>query len=282
MRFLRVRAPGGVRLAAEDERGVATFPDGAPQDYLALWRAAEARSISVGDLAREILDGRPRVAAVTEALEIPYLPPEVWGAAFTYAIPRPSGGRDQEAAAALDRTDRPVLFFKATPHRCVGPGQAIGSRQDARQMIPEPELAVIIGLEARIIGYLGANDVSSRDLPRHNPFYMDVSKIFARCCALGPAVVPPGDLDPRQCRIMVRHLRGGRLVFEGEGTTARLRWPVEEQARWVTAHADLPEGAVLCTGSAVSPPGNIHLEEGDVVEVEIEGIGLLRNPVVMV
>lgn len=280
MRFMRLRTENTSRMAAEDERGVGILPERAPQDYLTLWHAAEQRGLSVIDLAREMLDGRPRIQVKLADLEIPYMPPEVWGAAFTYAITRPANVLSQ--AIPTEPVGRPVIFFKATPHRCVGPGQPIGVRRDARLMIPEPELAVIIGRGGEIIGYLGANDVSSRDLPRENPFYMDASKIFARCCALGPAVVPPGVIDPAHLKISFRVLRNGSVKFTGEGTTERMNRPIEELVEWTAAHADLPEGTVLCTGSAASPPAETHLLEGDIVEVEVEGIGVLRNPVVAV
>ncbi len=279
MKFIRVRTRQGTRFAVQDERGVAFFGDGAPQDYLALWQEAETQQLSVIDFARRLTNGLPR-SAPGDDLEIPYRPPEVWGAAFTYAIQRPTGVISQ--AIPTEPAGRPVIFFKATPHRCVGPGQPIGARRDARLMIPEPELAVIIGRNGRVIGYLGANDVSSRDLPRENPFYMDASKVFARCCALGPAVVPPDALDPTRLRIAFRVLRGGAIVFAGEGTTERMNRTIDDLVRWTAQHADLPEGTVLCTGSAASPPAETHLVEGDVVEVEVEGIGVLRNPVVVV
>lgn len=279
LRFLRIRTSTGSRLAADEGRGVAVFPDDAPADYVSLWREATRRGVSVADLALALLDGLPRRPVADTDLDIPHLPPEVWGAAFTYAIPRASNVSTQHIPT--DPAVRPVIFFKATPHRCAGPGQPIGSRRDARQMIPEAELAVIIA-GGRVIGYTAANDVSSRDLPRENPFYMDASKIFARCCGLGPAIVPVGGLDPTRLRIGYRVIRGGAVVFAGEGSTERLSYTIDDLVRWTTAHTDVPDGAVLCTGSAASPPAETHLVDGDVVEIIIDGIGVLRNPVVAV
>jgi 2-dehydro-3-deoxy-D-arabinonate dehydratase len=278
MRFLRIRTSNGSRLAAEDAGSVATFPDDAPSDYMSLWREAARRGMSIGDLASLLLAGRSRRPVADVDLDIPHVPPEVWGAAFTYAIPRAYVSAQH---VPTDPLVRPVIFFKATPHRCVGPGQPIGSRGDAQQMIPEAELAVIIA-DGRVIGYTAANDVSSRDLPRENPFYMDASKIFARCCALGPAIVPAGGLDPTRLRIGYRVIRGGTVVVTGEGSTERLSYTIDDLVRWTTKHADVPDGAVLCTGSAASPPADTHLIEGDVVEIDIDGVGVLRNAVVAV
>jgi 2-dehydro-3-deoxy-D-arabinonate dehydratase len=148
-------------------------------------------------------------------------------------------------------------------------------------MIPEAELAVIIA-GGRVIGYTAANDVSSRDLTRDNPYYMDPAKIFSRCCALGPVIAPPGMLEIGRLRIGYRVIRKGTTAWAGEGSTERLNRTIDELVRWTLAHADLPDGAVLCTGSAASPPPDTHLVEGDVVEIEVEGIGVLRNPVVEV
>lgn len=277
MRFLRVRTPSGSRFAAQDAGGAALFPDDAPGDYLALWREAERRNRTVVDLARDLLDGRPRRAVAEADLDIPYVPPEVWGAAFTYTIPRATAIQHMPTDPAV----RPVIFFKATPHRCVGPNQPIGARRDATLMIPEAELAVIIA-GGRVIGYTAANDVSSRDLTRDNPYYMDPAKIFSRCCALGPVIAPPGMLEIGRLRIGYRVIRKGTTAWAGEGSTERLNRTIDELVRWTLAHADLPDGAVLCTGSAASPPPDTHLVEGDVVEIEVEGIGVLRNPVVEV
>jgi 2-dehydro-3-deoxy-D-arabinonate dehydratase len=271
-----LRTPSGSRLAAQDAGGAALFPDDAPNDYLALWREAERCGCTIIDLARDLLHGRPRRAVTDGDLDIPYAPPEVWGAAFTYTIPR-AGFTMQHVPT--DPAARPVIFFKATPHRCAGPGQPIGARRDATLMIPEAELAVIIS-GGRVIGYTAANDVSSRDLTRENPYYMDASKVFSRCCGLGPAIVPPGVLDVGQLRIGFRVIRAGKVTWSGEGTTARLSRTIEELVRWTAEHADLPDGTVLCTGSAASPPPETHLIEGDIVEIEVEGIGVLRNPVV--
>lgn len=288
MRFLRVHTDSGIRLAADDGEGIVLFPPGAPQDYLSVWHTARGHGMpprawaeqQLRDEARLSPGGDGRNDRETPALAIPWVPPEVWGAAFTYSIPRPPSVLAQSPPRPT--TGRPVVFFKATPHRCVGPDEPIGVRRDSRLMIPEPELAVIIGADGEIIGYLAANDVSARDFPMENPFYMDSSKVFARCCALGPAIVPPGDVNPMDVRITCRVRRGDRVLFEAEGTTARLNRSLEELVEWTCAHADVPAGAVLCTGTAVSPPADLHLVEGDVVEVDAEGIGLLRNPVVAV
>jgi 2-dehydro-3-deoxy-D-arabinonate dehydratase len=273
---VRVRTPSGTRLAEQDSTGVVLFPDDAPNDYLALWREAKRCGCTIVELARDLLSGRPRRTVSDADLDIPYLPPEVWGAAFTYTIPR-AGFTMQHVPT--DPAARPVIFFKATPHRCAGPGQPIGTRRDATLMIPEAELAVILA-EGNVIGYTAANDVSSRDLTRENPYYMDASKVFGRCCGLGPAIVPPGVLNVGNLRIGYRVIRAGTIAWAGEGNTSRLNRSIEELVRWTGEHADLPDGAVLCTGSAASPPPDTHLVEGDVVEIEIEGIGVLRNPVV--
>ncbi len=284
MRIFRLQTTTGVRLAAASDGELRGLPATAPGDYLTLWRAAAADGLTVTEWIERQQDALTPLGLRPEDLRadhlprlaIPVDPPEVWGASYTYAIARAMG--PDPLMPAPDR--RPVIFFKATPHRCVGPDEPVGTRGDAQLMIPEAELGVVIGPQATIIGYLACNDVSSRDLPRENPYYMDASKIFARCCALGPAVVPPDAIDPRALAIFCRVYRGGRSIFAGEGTTARLNRSLDELVKWTCDHADVPDGAVLCTGTSISPPRDLSLLAGDVVEVEIEGIGVLRNHVV--
>jgi 2-dehydro-3-deoxy-D-arabinonate dehydratase len=72
---------------------------------------------------------------------------------------------------------RPELFFKANPHRVVGPGQAVRIRRDAAWNVPEPELALVLNSKLKLVGYTIGNDMSSRDIEGENPLYLPQAKV---------------------------------------------------------------------------------------------------------
>ena len=108
--------------------------------------------------------------------------PEVWGCGVTYK--RSADMRDddseQDIYSRVYHADRPEIFFKATPSRCVGPNGFIGIRSDSVLTATEPELAYILGGDGEIIGYTLCNDVSAWDIERDNPLYLPQSKVFLR------------------------------------------------------------------------------------------------------
>ncbi len=120
---------------------------------------------------------------------------EVWGAGVTYE--RSKVARQEESETGGDfydlvyRADRPELFFKATPSRVVGPGDAIRVRQDTSWCVPEPELALVLAPDLRLVGFTVGNDVSARDIEGRNPLYLPQAKLYDACCALGPVVTLP-------------------------------------------------------------------------------------------
>jgi 2-dehydro-3-deoxy-D-arabinonate dehydratase len=93
---------------------------------------------------------------------------------------------ESEAAGGGDFYDRvysaerPELFFKATPHRVVGPETAVRIRRDSKWNVPEPELALLISPRAKILGSTAANDMSSRGIEGANPLYLPVNVGFAQ------------------------------------------------------------------------------------------------------
>jgi 2-dehydro-3-deoxy-D-arabinonate dehydratase len=120
---------------------------------------------------------------------------EVWGAGVTYYRRREAREDESSHLGIYDRVydaQRPEIFFKATPHRVVGPYDLIRARSDSDWSVPEPELTVVLspGLEA--VGYTVGNDVSSRDIEGENPLYLAQAKIFWGSCALGPVITPAG------------------------------------------------------------------------------------------
>ena len=124
------------------------------------------------------------------------------------------------------------------------------------------------------------NDVSSRDIEGANPLYIPQAKIFAGACAIGPALAVPDDWDaPFAIRLRITDADGTEL-FAGETSTGE----DEAHARassptWVVRDNPIPPGSVLLTGTGLVPPDDYTLEPGHVVEIEIEGIGVLANTV---
>lgn len=220
------------------------------------------------------------------------LPPideqEVWAAGVTYL--RSKTAREEESASAgaasfYDRVysaPRPELFLKATASRVVAPGQPIRARADSRWTVPEPELALVISPDMRIVGYTIGNDVSARDIEGENPLYLPQAKVYKQSCALGPCVTLAAAMPPRDSiRIRLTVTRDGVTAFEGETGLNRMARPLEELVDWLGRENEFPNGAVLLTGTGVVPPDEFTLLAGDVVSIFVDGIGTLNNPVVV-
>ena len=216
-------------------------------------------------------------------LLVPVNAPEVWGCGITYYISREARERETEAKGIYMRVYdaiRPEVFFKSTPNRYVGPNKTIFVRSDSNWTVPEPELSFVIGLDEEIVGYTIGNDVSARDIEGENPLYLPQAKIYKGSCSLGPAIVTTDEIqDPHSLEITMRILRKGEVVYEGSINTSRMKRKIPELYEYLRRDNILPPGLVCLTGTGIVPPDDFSLQEGDVVEIEIEKIGVLRNPV---
>ena len=152
-------------------------------------------------------------------------------------------------------------------------------RRDARWSVPEPELALVVSPRGAVVGYTAGNDVSSRDIEGENPLYLPQAKVYDGSCALGPAVLVREAPLPAETTISVRIARGGAPVFEGATTLAQMRRTPEELASWLYRETSFPHGCVLLTGTGIVPPDDVTLRPGDVVRIQIDGLGALVNPV---
>ena len=220
-------------------------------------------------------------------LTMPIDPPEVWGAGVTYK--RSAEFRDEDASAvkgqkgiydSVYESARPELFFKATAARCVGPNAPIRVRSDSRLTATEPELAMVLGALGAIVGFTACNDVSAWDLERENPLFLPQSKIYLGCCALGPCLVTPDEVgDPYALQIRCSILREGKPVFSEAVNTAQFHRRLEDLVSWLLRDNVIPPGTVLTTGTGIMVPNELALRDGDQVDIEIQGIGRLSNPV---
>ncbi len=193
------------------------------------------------------------------------------------------GRNYRDHAAELGNTvpAKPLLFLKP-PTAVIGDGAAIVLPPESQQVDFEGEIGVVIGrplrratdAEARagIAGITCVNDVTARDLQRAEEQWTR-AKGFDTFCPVGPRVVP---LDPRRfdelevlCRVNGKERQHGRAADMVVSIAALVS---------VVSHVmTLEAGDLIATGT---PAGVGPLAPGDVVEVEIPGVGVLRNPVV--
>lgn len=224
---------------------------------------------------------------VTPSEKIPHLllpidPPEVWGCGVTYK--RSADMRDddtqQDIYSRVYHADRPEIFFKGTPSRCVGPNGYIGIRSDSVLTATEPELAYILGTEGEIVGYTLCNDVSAWDIERDNPLYLPQSKVFYGCCALGPMFVTPSEVDdPYNLVIKCTILRDEKEIYIGEVNTSQINWKFEKLTEFLMRDNPVPFGTVVSTGTGIIVPNDLPLAPDDIVKIKIQGFGTLSNPV---
>jgi 2-dehydro-3-deoxy-D-arabinonate dehydratase len=190
------------------------------------------------------------------------------------------------SASAYDRVysaERPELFFKSLPDKVVASGQPVGIRRDSSWNVPEPELALVINASAQVVGFTIGNDMSSRDIEGANLLYLPQAKTYERSCALGPAlVVGVGEEEARQWTVRIKIQRSGETVFHGETSVGQIKRSFQELVSFLFRSQKFPHGAILLTGTGVIPPDTFSLEEGDIVQIDISGIGTLTNPVIKV
>lgn len=228
----------------------------------------------------------PRLPLASVRLLAPVEQQEVWAAGVTYL--RSKSARMEEStfsATAYDRVyaaPRPELFFKALPHKVSGPGDPVGIRADATWSVPEPELALVFDATGALKGFTIGNDMSSRDIEGENLLYLPQAKTYRHSCALGPCIALATEEQARSWSIRIGIERDGATVFEGTTEVARIVRTFGELGGWLFRCQSFPHGAILLTGTGIVPPDAFSLRAGDLVTIAIDGIGTLRNPVVVV
>ena len=191
------------------------------------------------------------------------------------------GRNYKEHAAELGNKmpDEPLLFLKA-PSAIVASGACIVRPPQSEQVEHEGELGVVIARQARklsahedalsyVLGYSCVNDVTARDLQRKD-IQFTRAKSFDTFCPVGPFIVD--GLDPLNLVVTTR-VNG---TVKQNGRTADMAFSVPFLIRYISNIMTLYPGDLIATGT---PAGVSPMKDGDVVEVEIAGIGVLRNPV---
>jgi 2-keto-4-pentenoate hydratase/2-oxohepta-3-ene-1,7-dioic acid hydratase in catechol pathway len=198
--------------------------------------------------------------------------------------------RDHAEESGMAIPEEPVLFSKF-PSALIGPGATIELPPASTQVDYEAELVWVIGKRGRDIpreraldyigGYTVGHDVSARDWQLNKPGKQWMAgKTFDTFAPIGPAVVTPDEVpDPEALGIRLR--LNGRTMQDS--STSQLIFHADEVISYISQIFTLEPGDLIFTGT---PPGvgmarkpPVWLTEGDVVEVEIDGLGILKNPV---
>jgi 2-keto-4-pentenoate hydratase/2-oxohepta-3-ene-1,7-dioic acid hydratase in catechol pathway len=184
----------------------------------------------------------------------------------------------------------PVIFTKA-PTTISGPyDDVLVDRAATQQVDWEVELGVVIGTGGRniaradalrhVFGYTVINDLSARDLQQQHLQWFK-GKSLDGFCPMGPVIVTADEFgDPQNKRLQLR-VNG---TTKQDGNTANMIFPVDVIIEWLSKGLTLEPGDVIATGTpegvGMARTPQEFLQDGDVIETEVEGIGILRNRIV--
>jgi 2-dehydro-3-deoxy-D-arabinonate dehydratase len=210
---------------------------------------------------------------------------EVWAAGVTYKRSKVARMEESQGAARfydlVYEAARPELFFKASPHRVAGPAEPLRIRADATWNVPEPELTLVLNSRMRLVAFTIGNDMSSRDIEGENPLYLPQAKVYNACCGLGPWITLADAMPPtEEIGIQLAVRRAGKVAFHGETSIEQMARTFEDLIGWLGRDNSFPQGVFLLTGTGIVPKDDFTLQPGDVVEITIDGVGTLSNPVV--
>ncbi len=197
--------------------------------------------------------------------------------------------RNAEYQDGSDLPQYPSVFMR-TRESLVGHQQTLMRPPESEQLDYEGEIVLVIGREGRriprdqamqhVVGLTLMNEGSVRDWLRHSKFNVTQGKNFERSGALGPHMVSSDELDPMSELRLVTRVNGEERQND---TTANLMFPFDYLVSYVSTFCRLKPGDIIATGTPngagarFNPPK--YLRQGDVVEVEVAEIGILRNTV---
>jgi 2-keto-4-pentenoate hydratase/2-oxohepta-3-ene-1,7-dioic acid hydratase in catechol pathway len=183
-----------------------------------------------------------------------------------------------EQDTQMEVPENPIIFLKP-PSAIIGPDAPIILPDGPEKIDAEAELCIVIGKRCRnvkaadaasvILGYTCGNDVSARDYQYRDGQWVR-AKGFDTFAPLGPAIVT--DVDPSSLAVSSR-VNGEQRQ---SSSTSYLLFDVPALVEFISGVMTLEPGDVIMTGTPAGPP---KLSPGDVCEIEIEGLGVLRNPV---
>jgi 2-keto-4-pentenoate hydratase/2-oxohepta-3-ene-1,7-dioic acid hydratase in catechol pathway len=283
MRLASFRSGGRSSYGAVSERGVTdlgkrlgtTYP--ALIDLIAAGPAGLAAARAAGDAVDLALDA------------IEYVPP-VPGTEKIICVGINYPERASEYKDGREKPKYPNLFVRF-PGSLVGHEEPIVRPKHSEKFDYEGEIVIVIGKTGRdvsredalgmIFGLTLGNEGSLRDWIRHGTLNVTQGKNFDRSGSLGPWIVPADEVAPGQPLHLMTRING---ELRQDDTTDRLTWDFAELIRYITMFATLKPGDLLFTGTPVGAGGHQNppkwLVPGDVVEVEVPQIGVLRNRVI--
>jgi 2-keto-4-pentenoate hydratase/2-oxohepta-3-ene-1,7-dioic acid hydratase in catechol pathway len=232
------------------------------------------------DVAKAHASERVPLASVS-LLPPVFDPPRIWCVGVNYHEHRIETGRDP--------TEQPTIFTR-TPQSQVGQGVPMAVPSVSERMDYEAEIAIVIGKAGRnilegealdhIAGYSCYNDVSIRDWQRHTSQWIP-GKNFEGLGAFGPWMVTPDEMPaPDQMRVIAR--LNGQMVQDAAASD--MIFSIPEIIAYLSTFTTLLPGDVIATGTPGgvgakrTPP--LWMKAGDVVEIEVTGVGILANPIV--
>jgi len=281
----------GIVSADETLVPVADLIPEAPEDMVGVIAAGDALQTRLRDVASRA-QGGAKVATVRLLAPIPRPRRNVFCVGWNYSEHFAEGARLREGTSAPGQQEvpeYPALFTK-NPATVTGPDSPVWfPAPHSDQLDWECELAVIIGRPGvdlpadgameHVFGYTCANDVSVRDVQRRHGGQWFKGKNFDTHLPLGPWIVTADELDPSSLHIQTR-VNG---ITKQDSNTRFMVFKLPRLLKEVSAGCRLEAGDILITGTpegvgfARKPPEFMKI--GDVVEVEIEGIGILKNTV---
>lgn len=278
MRLLRFGPPGNVRPAGID-------PDGVLRDL----------SSVVGDVDGALLGDATSLALARRALDAHDLPPVPDDVQLAPPLARPGkivgiglNYRDYAAQTGAAIPDRPVVFLKASSSLS-GPHDAIELPEGSAATDYEVELGVVMGGTLRrctdhaealaaVGGYVAANDVTERGLASDGPTWAK-GKCSDTFTPVGPWLVTPDEVEDPQALALELRVNGG---LRQQGSTADMAFGVAEILCYLSSLMTLEPGDLVLTGTpggvaATRPEPKPFLRDGDVVELQVAGLGRQRT-----
>jgi 2-keto-4-pentenoate hydratase/2-oxohepta-3-ene-1,7-dioic acid hydratase in catechol pathway len=248
-------------------------------------RYADLKAFLAGqelDAAKAYVEGRAADFGLDEIVFLPVIPNpgKIWCCGLNYA--------EHVRETNREVSEKPMFFLRFADSQ-VGHGQAIPLPQESSQLDYEGEIAIIIGKPGRriaeadawshIAGYACYNDATIRDWQRHTQQWAP-GKNFYRTGGFGPWMVTSDEIAPDAVLTLTTRLNGQEMQ---KATTPMMIHSIPRQIAYVSAVAPLRTGDVIVTGTPGGvgarrdPP--VWMKAGDVVEIEIDKVGVLTNPI---